>query len=119
MKKYVFMLFSIILIAAFNTRTAEALTLSEVDGTWSNTVGGTNVNYPANVPVDYGNGSEDQVRWGDNAGFGQSGLGFTGAAPPPSSFEIGDSFEMGQLRHFNTPIYLIFKSCSLDYATHH
>jgi hypothetical protein len=81
-----------------------SLTLSSVDGSWSNVVGGAYINFYSGVPVVYGNGSEDQVRWGQNMGSGQSGLGFTGVAPPPTSFEIGDAFEVGQLRHFNAPI---------------
>lgn len=83
---------------------ASALTLSSVDGDWSNLdVSG---NYINGVYVAYGNHLEDQVRWGTPAGpGGQSGLGFTGAAPPASTFGVGDAFEIGQLRHFNNPIY--------------
>ena len=36
---------------------------------------------------------------------GQSGLGFTGAAPPAVVFDINDVFEIGQLRHYNNPIF--------------
>lgn len=76
---------------------ANALTLDSVGGTWSNVVGalGTFVTV----------GDENQVRWGGDAGFGQSGLGFTGSAPPPAIFNVGDEFEVGTLRHFNNPVY--------------
>lgn len=86
---------------------AQALTLSGVDGTWSNVVGGHDVNFPTSQPIVYGNGLEDQVRWGDPVQFesAQSGLGFTGISPPASTFNIGDDFEIGQLRHFNAPIW--------------
>lgn len=84
---------------------AGAITLSSDDGSWSNVIGGgATVDFVNGVPVSYGNGSEDQVRWGVSLGSGQSGLGFTGAAPPPVSFGIGDAFEVGQLRHFNAPL---------------
>jgi hypothetical protein len=87
---------------------ANALILGDVEGAWSGTVGGTSVNYPVDVPVGYGNGLEDQVRWGEphESGDppGQSGLGFTGVAPPATSFDIGETFEVGQLRHFNNPV---------------
>ncbi len=87
------------------TGMASALTLSAVDGTWSNVDGGS-INYFDGVGVGYGNGAEDQVRWGNPVEQEQSGLGFTGAAPPDSVFGIGDIFEIGQLRHFNNPIWL-------------
>lgn len=85
--------------------TASALTMSAVDGNWTGTAGGSSVNYVNNVAVSYGNGLEDQVLWGSPAGSGQSGLGFTGIAPAPVTFGIGDAFEIGQLQHFNNPIY--------------
>lgn len=78
----------------------QALTLSAVDGDWINSVGGKNVNEVSQT-ISYGNGLERQIRWG--IGAGQSGLGFTGSETP-SFFEIGDVFEIGQLRHFNNPI---------------
>ena len=83
---------------------ASALTLTSVDRSWSNLdVSGT---YNNGVSIIYGNGLEDQVRWGKPAGpGGQSGLGFTGIALPYSIFDIGEAFEIGQLRHFNNPIY--------------
>ncbi len=80
---------------------ANAVTISAVDGTWTGTTGGSNVNYQT-VATSYGNLSEDQVRWGTGSS-GQSGLGFTGVGTP-YTFNINDVFEIGQLRHFNNPI---------------
>jgi hypothetical protein len=86
---------------------ASALTLTNVGGVWSDTVGGSNVSYTS-AAIAYGNETERQVRWGIGTS-GQSGLGFTGIAPDPDIpggivFGIGDTFEVGQLRHFNNPI---------------
>jgi hypothetical protein len=104
MKKILMLLFAVSLVLGM-TGVASALTLSSVEGAWTGAVGGSNVNYPTDVYVTYGNHSEDQVRWGVPASSaGQSGLGFTGIAPPSSTFGIGDAFEIGQLQHFNTPI---------------
>lgn len=97
--------FLIIAILLFLTAgTANALTLLSVEGTWSNVIDGTNVNYPSDVPIGYGNGLEDQVLWGTSLDSGQSGLGFTGISPPSTTFNVGDDFEVGLLRHFNNPI---------------
>ncbi len=85
--------------------TASALTLSSVDGTWTGTTGGSNVTYINGESVAYGNGSEDQVRWGTNLNNEQSGLGFTGIAAPAVTFNIDEAFAIGQLQHFNNPIY--------------
>ncbi len=88
--------------------TASALTLSSVDGIWTDTTGGSNVTYINGVSVAYGNASEDQVRWGTNLNNEQSGLGFTGIAPPATgdvTFNIDEAFAIGQLQHFNNPIY--------------
>jgi len=95
---------------------AQALTLSGVDGTWSNNVGGSNVNFPIGVAIGYGNGLEDQVRWGIGSPTPslQSGLGFTGISPPASTFNIGDDFEIGQLRHFNNPIQSGSQASAVD-----
>jgi hypothetical protein len=98
---------SIVGLLLFAVESASALTLSSVGGTWSNTTGPptmTGVVENLIEPVIYGNGTEYQVRWGTSTGSGQSGLGFTGISPPPTSFAIGDAFEIGQLRHFNNPI---------------
>jgi hypothetical protein len=103
MRKLIILCATILLVVVSNANAS--LTLSSVDGSWSNVVGGgATVNFYNNVSVAYGNGSEDQIRWGQDMGSGQSGLGFTGVAPPPISFNVGDAFEVGQLRHFNSPI---------------
>ena len=95
---------------------ASALPISVVEGTWGIPagigVGTPPYQYVNDVSVGYGNGLEDQVRWGDPArrkpfsnGRSQSGLGFTGQL---GSFPVtpdGDFFELGRLRHFNQPIW--------------
>lgn len=78
------------------------LTVKSVDGDWSNPVGGTDILYQT-VGVGYGNGSQDQIRWGESTGAGQSGLGFTGIANN-TDITVGTPFEIGQLVHFNRPI---------------
>jgi hypothetical protein len=81
---------------------AQALTLGSVDGGWSNVVGGASV-ITQNATVSYGNTNQRQVRWGTGTS-GQSGLGFTGVAPPAKTFAPEADFEIGQLVHFNRPI---------------
>jgi len=80
---------------------ADALTLASSSGTWGSTVGGIDVT-KSTVAVGFGNGTENQVRWGESLGSGQSGLGFTGVGL--TNFGIDQIFEVGTLRHFNTPI---------------
>jgi hypothetical protein len=75
---------------------ANALTLNQSSGTWSNVVDGTSVNFQTV-------GNESQVLWGEGAGYGQSALGFTGVGT--STFDIGETFLLGSLRHYNKPIY--------------
>lgn len=92
------------LLAAASTANA-AVTLGLSEGVWSNPVGGTDLNYLYDQPVAYGNGKADQIWWGTQyKDQGQSGLDFTGAAPPPDTFNLGQPFEIGMLRHFNNPI---------------
>lgn len=95
--KKLLILVVVLLMVSFVSQ-ANALTLSSVDGIWSNVVDGTNVNY---LTV----GTENQVRWGISTRSGQSGLGFTGSAPPSYSFDTETEFEIGVLRHFNNPTY--------------
>jgi hypothetical protein len=84
---------------------AGAITISSVNGSWSNvTGGGPTVDFIDGVVVPFGNGRENQVRWGTPVDTQKSGLGFTGAAPPAITFGAGEAFEVGQLRFFNSPI---------------
>ncbi len=111
MKRFISAALLISLLAGTNS--ASALTLSSVEGTWDNAIGGLDVTFPSDVPVLYGNKSEDQVRWGTDVGNGKSGLGFTGAASD-STFNIGDPFAVGQLRHFNNSVALGSSSSAVD-----
>jgi len=94
-----------------NTATA-SLTMDSDVGTWTGTDAGVNVQTQT-VTVAYGNTQQNQIRWGvpypgsvPNTIDNQSGLGFTGKAPSgsPVTFELGDTFEIGQLSHFNHEI---------------
>jgi len=112
MKKPVLALMIAALALVTNTATASWTMTSDV-GTWTGTNGGTNVQ-PQTVTVGYGNTQQNQIRWGvpyaapdviDN----QSGLGFTGRAEAPApapavTFEVGETFEIGELVHFNREI---------------
>ena len=82
---------------------ASALTISMIDGNWTDTTGGYPINTFDGVSNSYGNGSQDQIRWGRTRGD-QSGLGFTGNGPSPFDIGIDEVFELGQLEHFNNPI---------------
>lgn len=104
MKRLILAALTASLLAATNTASA-SVTLGLSEGVWSNPVGGTNITYLFDQFVAYGNGKSDQIWWGTQSqGQGQSGLGFTGATPPPDTFDLGDPFEVGMLRHFNNPI---------------
>ncbi|MBC8468419.1 MAG: choice-of-anchor K domain-containing protein [Planctomycetes bacterium] len=99
MKKFTICMIICLLLLSVNHVKAD-LMLTAVDGDWSNPVGPgvSTVLYPSV-------GSQDQIRWGNHPfGGEQSGLGFTGAATPPA-IVLGDAFEIGQLAHFNYPIY--------------
>ncbi len=77
---------------------AQQVVLDKTTGNWSNPVGGTNILFQTI-------GNENQIRWGQSTGSGQSGLGFTGVDPNPNlvvPFET--NFLLGTLRHFNNPI---------------
>ncbi len=107
MKKKLFCItFGILCVCGF-IESVNAITLSSVDSSWSDPVGGSSIDYINDVPVAYGNNLENQILWGNPAtGDGQSGLGFTGIAPPAFSFNVDDTFEIGQIRHFNHPVYM-------------
>src|SRR4028118_524751 len=78
---------------------AGAISLNLSSGTWNQPVGGSGIVYQTV-------GSETQVRWGTpfyGGGTSQkSGLGFTGVGP--STFGLGEIFQVGQLRHFNNVV---------------
>jgi len=101
------------LILGLSPLAAHSLTLDAVSGTWSNLVGGTNINYSTNA-ITYGNNNENQVHWGNDFGSGQSGLGFIGVSPPTTSFAPETAFNLGQLRHFNNPIIAWSAASSVD-----
>jgi hypothetical protein len=114
MKRY-FRLLAVATLLLAAVGNANAVTTTSVEGVWSNAVGGTNVNYLLiDQPILYGNGSEDQVWWGLDIGYGQSGLGFTGSAPPDMTFPTGTPFQVGQLRHFNNTVELGSSSSAVD-----
>ena len=78
---------------------AGAISLNLSSGSWNQPVGGSRIVYQTV-------GSETQVRWGiPHYGGGtslKSGLGFTGVGP--STFGLGEIFQVGQLRHFNNVV---------------
>jgi len=78
---------------------AGAISLNLSSGSWNEPVGGSGIVYQTVA-------SETQVRWGTpfyGGGTNQkSGLGFTGVGP--STFGLGEIFQVGQLRHFNNAI---------------
>jgi hypothetical protein len=78
---------------------AGAISLSLSSGSWNQPVGGSEIVYQTV-------GSETQVRWGIPFYGGgtseKSGVGFTGVGP--STFGLGEIFQVGQLRHFNNAI---------------
>ena len=78
---------------------AGAISLNLSSGSWNQPVGGSEIVYQTVA-------SETQVRWGIPFNGGgtslKSGLGFTGVGP--STFGLGEIFQVGQLRHFNNAI---------------
>ncbi|MCP4452510.1 MAG: hypothetical protein GY809_13700, partial [Planctomycetes bacterium] len=107
MKKFMLCIFVGLLFCSLNSAQAD-LNLEAVDGDWSNPTGGTDITYPTVLGYSYGNGSQDQIRWGIphvQTGNGQkSGLGFTGIAAPAKTIVLGDAFAIGELVHFNNAI---------------
>jgi hypothetical protein len=115
MKRLIFAaLLASLLVAASTANATVTLGLSE--GVWTNPVGGTDHTWLYDQDAGgYGNNQSDQIWWGtEYQGQGQSGLGFTGATPPPDIFELGDPFEVGMLRHFNNPILAGTNATTVD-----
>jgi len=99
---------------------ATALTLTGVDGAWSNPVGGVGITYNDGVVVAYGNTLQDQVRWGTPyQQANQSGLGFTGVvggSVGPLSVTEDVAFVVGELAHFNYEIETGSNATAVDLA---
>ena len=76
--------------------------LDRTTGTWSLPAG------PGTATYQTVNG-ENQIRWGTPAtASGQSGLGFKGRGSPTElnlPITLGENFLIGELRHFNNPIF--------------
>ena len=110
MKKLTTFIVICLLLFSVNYANADPLNLTIVEGSWSNTTGGDSSFYEDRLDVSilYGNGSEDQIRWGDPAVSDKSGLGFTGKvslSTLPLPISLGTAFEIGQLRHFNNGVW--------------
>ncbi len=102
MKRLIFVTLLASLLAAASTANAD-VTLGLAEGVWTNPIGGTDHTYLYDQPDTYGNFKSDRILWGEGY-FDpdvQSGLGFTGAAPPPATFGLGDPFQVGKLEHYN------------------
>ncbi len=94
----------LILLASWGGMTTEvsALTLSGSVGYWSNPI----IEQNANTRIQYQTfGFENQIRWGIPATSGapNSALGFTGVGA--TTFNPGDIFQLGTLRHYNNPVF--------------
>lgn len=90
-------------IAGLGTASAAPVTISATAPTWSNVVGGSNINFDTSGG---GNNTVTQVFWGRPASFfgGQSGLGFDPSAPATSVVQTETAFQLGTLYHYNAPI---------------
>ncbi len=84
---------------------ARAITIQTISGVFSNTLGGSNQSFPADVAVPgWGTGLENQARWGTGQVPGvNSGLGFTPNVPG-LVVPLEQEFVIGRVRHFNNPI---------------
>lgn len=81
---------------------APTVSVDQIAGEFSNTSGGSGVEYYENgVQVFDGNG--DEVRWG-GVQTEKSGYKFEGAAPPAFTVEIDEEFSLGDFTHFNYQI---------------
>lgn len=88
---------------------ASAIALNEVSGSWSNPIGGS----PETLEF-FNVGDESQVRWGTppTLGANKSGLGFIGTGA--TEIAIGESFLVGQLRHFNNVVFTNTAATAVD-----
>ncbi|WP_334189123.1 THxN family PEP-CTERM protein [Noviherbaspirillum sp.] len=104
----------LVLYAAFASLSslagAATIQITQTVPVWSNAVGGSDINYNNN------NGQYVDVRWGDPASFfgSQSGLGFNPANPPAGTYTSDTTFKLGDLRHYNNPVFAGTASSSVD-----
>lgn len=102
MKRIVVKLIIVGIVLAATPLARASVTLSSVDGNWTNPVGGVDIIYVDDVAVAYGSKEQDQIRWGTPSdGINKSGLGFTGIAPPGKDIVMNSPFDIGQLQHLN------------------
>ncbi|MDB5416469.1 MAG: conserved repeat domain, partial [Rubritepida sp.] len=82
---------------------AAAITINSTAPSWTNVVGGTNVNTDTAFG---GPNTVTQVFWGTPAEIrgDQSGLGFNPSNSPAITYQTGTSFLLGTLTHYNEPI---------------
>jgi hypothetical protein len=85
------------------TASADVVTINSTTPTWTNTVGGSNVNTGTSGT---GNNTVFQVHWGTPTSFfgDQSGLGFNPSNPPAGPVTTNTVFQLGTLTHYNEPI---------------
>lgn len=84
-------LIAAVAVAASMAVPASALTITSIDGDWQNA-----------TPSVSGEGTSS-IRWGTDAGYGQSGYDFT-AAPTNLDVPVDTQFSLGTFTHLNIPI---------------
>ena len=109
MKKISMQLLVLAVLLSAGPAAMASMQLTQVDGNWMNPVGGNSalIEYVYDVDVTYGNGQQDQIRWGKPyTDLGSSGLAITGAAAPARRVDIGTPFQVAELLHINNTVYL-------------
>lgn len=91
-------------LIAFSTATvspasAATVTVDSISANWTNVVGGG-----SSVSNTVNGAGTAELRWGENAGFGQSGYDFDPSAPPAFDVNSGEAFVIGNFTHINMPI---------------
>ena len=89
------------LVPLSNVSAASDYELVSVEGIWTSTVGG-------GLTVE--GLTTNEVRWGNPAYYGKSGLRFDGSAG--QTFNEGDQFLLGTLTHMNWPVYSPFATAA-------
>lgn len=83
-----------------------ALTLSDIDGTWTSVTGGVNVS---------GVGT-NEVRWGTPATTGAPNSGFRFDGLAPLIFDFDEVINLGNFYHYNFPVYNAASGAELQIA---